>query len=184
MRWLGWWRANAAGDSRLQDWRRAWAEAAAAPTAAGAAALRARLDEVARDAPSDDLEIEREMLEALDGAVELTGRLAADRVPVVATGHRAAGADPCHFSAPASLPDDPAQRAGTLLLTGTRAVFVGGARASAVAWHAVSRSERIDRDLLLVRRDAADVLRIRFNSYEEALRAAVLAAHLARRRRI
>src|SRR5438552_2473542 len=69
--------------------------------------------------------------------VALDDRLRAGEVPVIATGHRVVGSDVCHFSAPASMPDDPGQPGGRVILTGRRAVFVGGGHSSSLAWHRV-----------------------------------------------
>src|SRR5439155_2025988 len=102
---------------------------------------------------ADDLEIEEEMLEALKHLLELERELRALRLPLVATSHRVVGSDRCHFSAPVSMPDDPAQPTGRLLLTSTRAVFAGGARTPALAWHATREVIQSGRDLLLVFRN-------------------------------
>ncbi|MGH9370911.1 MAG: hypothetical protein ACRD15_05215 [Vicinamibacterales bacterium] len=167
------------------DWRRSWAVAVEAPQSARAEDLRARLDEIAGGIPdSEALEIEREMLEGLDALVELTAAIANGGPPAIPTGHRVVGGDRCHFSAPASLPDDPAQPSGTLLLTGTRMVFVGGARAVTVPWHSVAECVRQDRDVLLVRLDRPDVHRVRCNTFADALCAARLVRHFAPRRRL
>ena len=82
---------------------------------------------------ADDVEIEEEMLDGLERLVALTGELQASRLPSVETTHRVVGTDVCHYSAPASMPEDPAQPSGRLLLTGTRAVFIGGAKLTARA---------------------------------------------------
>ena len=128
MGWFGWFsRKNRHDGKQLREWRTAWAAAADAPARAGTEALRARLVEIGLE--DDEHEIEREMLEGLESLVELTETIGTGGPPTIETGHRAVGSDRCHFSAPASLPDDPAQPTGTLLLTSTRTIFVGGARA-------------------------------------------------------
>jgi hypothetical protein len=81
-----------------------------------------------------------------------------------------------------SLPDDPAQPSGTLLLTNIRAIFIGGSRAVTVPWHAVGRSFPQNRDLVLIRTDREDLHRFRCNSFADALRGAFLARHLSKRR--
>jgi hypothetical protein len=185
MKWLGWLRRSTRHDNpQARRWREAWQQAAEAPDAAAARGLRHELERMANGSDGDELEIEREMLEGLDELVDLAGAIAAGDPPVVTTGHRAVGADRCYFSAPASLPDDPAQPSGTLLLTNTRMVFVGGARAVTLAWHMAGECVRQDRDVLLVRVDRQDVHRLRCNTYGDALRAAFLARHLAPRRRV
>jgi hypothetical protein len=181
-RWLKGWSANENGIRR--QWRETWNAAVAAPDAAGAQDLRARLDDIAGPADNDEFEIEREMLDGLDALVELSAAIASNGPPTIATGHRAAGSDRCHFSAPASLPDDPSQPSGTLLLTSTRLVFVGGARSVTIPWHSVGECIRQDRDVLLVRVDRRDLQRVRCNTFADSLCAAFLAKHLATRRRV
>ncbi len=178
MRWLGWFRRTGRDeDKRLRDWRDAWATAAESPTPAAAARLKASLVEIGLD--DDEHEIEREMLEGLESLVELSDQMQGGSPPVIETGHRAVGADRCYFSAPTTLPDDPAQPSGTLLLTATRAIFVGGARSVTIPWHGVGAIQRHDRDLVLVRTDRQDLHRIRCNTFGDALHAAWLARHFA-----
>ena len=77
----------------------------------------------------------------------------AERVAPAGRGDHAtasSGADRCHFSAPVSMPDDPAQPTGRLLLTSTRAVFAGGARTPALAWHATREVDPVRPRLLFV----------------------------------
>ena len=119
MGWFDWLRRGGAEDSWTREWRTDWAAAVEHPDAATAAALRARLDAAGPD--DERYEIEREMLEGLDALVELSAPSRPTGCARFATGHRAVGADRCYFSAPVSLPDDPAQPSGTLLLTETRA---------------------------------------------------------------
>jgi hypothetical protein len=159
-------------------WRERWENAAQARDAVAAAALRQELDNGISLGP--DLEIEYEMADALDRMIALAAELDAGRVPRLETTHRVVGSDACHFSAPASLPDDQSQASGRVLLTSTRAVFVGGAKLASVPWHAVREAARVHRDLLLIR-SADDGLRLRFNTYGDALAAAALAAHLKKR---
>jgi hypothetical protein len=78
------------------------------------------------------------------------------------------------------LPDDPAQPSGRVLFASTRALFVGGATMTPLAWHAVREVAQMDRDVLLVR-SAEDARRFRFNSYTDALCAAALARHLKKK---
>jgi hypothetical protein len=180
MRWLGWLKKSGTeADEVVRTWRTDWNAAADAPDAARAADLRARLTALGLD--SDEREIEREMLEALEALVGLAAEVEATGPPRVVTGHKAAGADQCHFAAPASLPDDPAHPAGTLLLTSSGAVFVGGSQPIAMPWHTVTSCARAERDLLLAGRSVAH--RVRCNSYNDALRAQFLARHLSQRSR-
>jgi hypothetical protein len=133
---------------------------------------------------ADDLELEEEMLDGLRQLRALARDLAAGTLPLIETAHRVVGADHCHFSAPVSIPDDPAQPTGRLLLTSTRAAFAGGTRAPALPWHAVRDVVQSGRDLLLVTsRDPEDAQRFRCNSYAEAMSGAAIARHLAGRAR-
>src|SRR3954471_22134418 len=122
-------------DAGTRAWRDEWTAAVAALDAGAVPRLEAALRQ---EAPlADDLEIEEEMLDGLRQLVALQRELGAGRAPIVETTHRVVGADRCHFSAPVSLPDDPAQATGRLLLTSRRAVFAGGARNPALPWHGV-----------------------------------------------
>jgi hypothetical protein len=132
---------------------------------------------------ADDIEIEEEMLEGLDRLIKLTADLTDGRLPHLDTTHRIVGTDACHFSAPVSMPEDAAQPTGRLLLTGTRAVFAGGARPTTLAWHAAREVLQADRDVLLIRSDRETAYRFRCNNYGDALTAAAIARHLAARAR-
>jgi hypothetical protein len=181
---LGWLRKRRAdsGSVKLEEWRRQWLEAAAAPPdAAAIGALATALDGLAL--PEEEVEIEREMLDGLRDVARLQAALAADGLPVVETGHRVVGAETCHFSAPASMPDDAAQPSGRLIFTGARAIFAGGARALTLPWHAIGDVVQQDRDVVLVRHDRETLHRFRCNVFAEALCAGLLARTLARRSR-
>ena len=166
--------------SPASGWRERWEKAAQTRDGAAAASLREAL---ANDASlGSDLEIEYEMADGLDRLIVLAAELEAGRVPHLETSHRVVGPDGCHFSAPASLPDDQSQASGRVLLTSTRAVFVGGARLASMSWHTVRDAARVQRDLLLIR-SADNALRLRFNTYGDAMEAAALASHLKQRSR-
>lgn len=182
MGWLRWLKRTNTEDARLAGWHKAWSAAAEAPDKAGAERLRAALADIGVE--DDACEIEREMLEGLEALVELSAAVDGGLPPPIVTGHRAVGGDRCYFSAPASMPDLPAQPCGTLLLTGTRAIFVGGASAVTIPWHLVAACRRQDRDLLLIRSDRPDLHRLRCNTYGDALHAAYVAAQLNPRRRV
>ena len=141
--------------------------------------LRGRLEQLS--APDGDLEIEREMLEALEHVVDFAAAVAEGGLPAIATGHRVVGTDVCHFTAPVSMPDDPTQPSGRLLLTNARAIFVGGARGMAVAWHAITQPTQSHRDLILIRTDGTALYRFRCNSFDDAICAAFIARRLAPR---
>ncbi len=170
------------GGDGAREWRETWTRAVASLDAAAVAPLEASL----RATPplADDLEFEEEMLDALKQRLELERGLAAGRLPVVETSHRVVGSDRCHFSAPVSMPDDPAQPTGRLLLTSTRAVFAGGSRAPALPWHATREVIQSGRDLLFVFRNAQEDAghRFRCNSFADALCGAAIARHLMRSR--
>jgi hypothetical protein len=174
-----WWRGITGGsDPRLAEWRRAWlAVSQKHPSDERAvAALAERLE--ALGLAEDDVEVEREMLDALRQLAHLSSAVETAGLPLLETGHRVVARDICHFSAPVSMPDDPVQASGRLLLTNARAVFVGGAKATTLAWHGVAGVLQSDRDLVLIRRDVETLYRFRCNSYGDALCAAFLARRL------
>jgi hypothetical protein len=183
MSWLGWFTSRRApADNRsLRAWRETWSAAAAAGDTAQAEPLRARLDSLGL--PDEEIEIEREMLQALTDLADLAAAVRHTGLPDLPTGHRVVGADRCHFTAPASMPDEVTQPSGRLLLTSGRAIFVGGANGPTVPWHMVSDVAYVDRDLVLVRNDGAHLYRFRCNSFSDAVRAAFLARELVAARR-
>lgn len=140
--------------------------------------LEAALD--ALGLPEESVEIEREMLDGLRTLCELDRQIATAGLPLIETGHRLAAGDPCHYSAPVSMPDDPAQPSGRLLMTSRRAAFAGGG-GRAVAWHAVSDVLQFDRDIVLVVRGQEQALRYRCNSFGDALAGARIARQLSRK---
>lgn len=182
---LGWWKRPHAGKNhRIEAWRRKWERAADTGDAAALASLRAALD--AQPPMAADIELEQEMLDGLERLVALEEDLQAARLPAVDTTHRVVGLDTCHYSAPVSMPEDPGQPSGRLLLTATRAVFIGGPKLTAVPWHMAAKAIHGDRDVLLVRADGTAAYRFRCNSYADALCGAAIARHLiaaARERR-
>jgi hypothetical protein len=178
---LGWIRGRRGDNNgrKLDIWRNKWQGASAAPDAAAVVALTADLESLGL--PEEEIEIEREMIEGLDQLVRLQAALAAEGLPIVETGHRVVGTDTCHFSAPSSMPDDPAQPSGRLILTGARAIFAGGARALTLPWHAVTEVVQQGRDVVLVRHDRETLHRFRCNVFADALCAALLSRTLSRR---
>ena len=151
---------------------------ATAPDAEQIAALGTDLDRLGM--AEDDIEIEREMLQALVERQTLASSIRHAGLPLIETGHRVVGVDRCHFSAPASMPDQAGQPAGRLLLTNCRAIFVGGAAGTTAPWHTIIDVTGANRDVLLVRRGREDLLRFRCNSYSDALRAVFIANHLVK----
>jgi hypothetical protein len=183
MGFVEWWKTRGVTveRKRLAGWRRSWLEVAASPDMERIRRLQAELD--AFGLPADDIEIEQEMLAALQEPVELQAAVARAGLPVLETGHRVVAGEVCHFSAPASMPDEPTQPAGRLLLTAGRAIFVGGASGLSAAWHTVTEALPAERDLVLVRVDRDAVHRFRCNSFGDALRAAFIARALVASRR-
>ena len=180
---FGWLAKRADGGGRVKAWREQWALAVASRDPHAFDRLAADLE---RQPPlADDLEVEQEMLDGLRQLLDLERDLAASRLPVIDTTHRVVGADRCHFSAPVSMPDDPAQPTGRLLLTSTRAVFAGGARTPALPWHATREIVQSGRDLIFVFKRAGDEdgFRFRCNSFADALCGAAIARHLMRQPR-
>ena len=176
---FGWFRKGERATPRAA-WRAAWA-AAVVDNAEGDVTLRRALEQLSASEP--DVEVELEMLDAIDQLRQVQASVAAGQLPTVETHHRVIGAEGCHFSAPASLPTDQGQAAGRLLLTPTRAVFVGGGRTAATAWHAVHEVLRLERDVLLVRPDKTSGAHFRFNTYGDAVLCAFLAQQLRATRR-
>jgi hypothetical protein len=176
--WFG--RRAPGDDRRLREWKRDWARALATLDPTSAPALRQRLNTLGL--PEEDIEIEREMLDALEEAAALASEIARSGLPIVETGHRVVGRDACHFSAAASMPDEAGQPGGRLLLTSRRAIFVGGPEAVSTAWHMVGEARDADRDLLLIRMTRDRVYRFRCNSFSDAARAALIARELIRKR--
>jgi hypothetical protein len=165
------------GDGAARRWHDDWQTAVEALDESAPARLEAQLSS---GAFGPDTEVEEEMLQALRDVLALARDLAASRLPRVETTHRVAAGEPCHFLAPVSMPDDPAQPTGRLLLTSSRAVFAGGSRAPAIAWHAAREVLRAGRDLVFVRTASDDAYRFRCNSYSDAVCGAAIARHLMR----
>ena len=177
------WLKGKSDDGEVRAWREAWSRAVVSLDAGAIGSLETALR---RQPPiADDIEIEEEMLEGLRQLVAVERDLTAARLPIVETTHRVVGTDRCHFSAPVSVPDDPAQPTGRLLLTSTRAVFAGGARTPALPWHGVRDVVQTGRDVIFVlgRSGDGDGHRFRCNSYAEALCGAAIARHLVRQTR-
>jgi hypothetical protein len=180
---FGWLRKGADDGGEVKAWREQWTLAVASRDPVAFERLAADLQ---RQPPmADDLEVEQEMLDGLRQLIDLERDLAALRLPIIDTTHRVVGADRCHFSAPVSMPDDPAQPTGRLLLTSTRAVFAGGARTPALPWHATREIVQSGRDLIFVFKRAGedDGFRFRCNSFADALCAAAIGRHLMRQPR-
>lgn len=175
-----WWKRRPTEPPGLQAWRTAWeAGAAGEPDRETVERLRAALDALA--APEEEIEIEREMLDGLLALCNLVQGVHAAGLPALETGHRVVGTDACHFSAPASMPDEPAEPAGRLLLTSRRAVFAGGA-GIAIPWHALTDTLHASRDVILVSRGRERVHRFRCNSFTDALTASYIARRLVARK--
>ena len=164
---------------RRQQWRKACSGAIEQEDGSRLADLRA---EVVPPQSGEDVELELEMLDALEQVAQLRAQAASGTLPTVETHHRVIGTERCHFSAPASVPDDPAQPSGRVLFTPTRTLFVGAGKTSTTPWHSVHHVIRTDRDLLLARADGAGGAIFRFNTFADAAIAAALARRLKGRR--
>jgi hypothetical protein len=176
--WLG--RGAPREDPRLREWKREWVAAALTLEAAATRRLRNLLDGFGLT--EDEIEIEREMLDALDDAAALAADLRGTGLPVVETGHRVVGHDRCHFTAAASMPDEPGQPTGRLFITSARAIFVGGPSAVSSPWHMIGEARHDARDVVLVRATRDRVYRFQCNSFSETLRAVLIARELIRKR--
>lgn len=176
MTFFGWFKQRDVGPSpAVRQWRAEWVRVLEGP-GTDDEPLREALRELTANEP--DVELETEMLDALD-ALRLAQRQLSDGgLPVVETHHRVIGTDRCHFTAPACLPADQAQPAGRVLLGGSRAFFVGGGRTAATPWHSVREVVRSERDVLFVRADGTAAAHYRFNTYGDAIVCAFLARQL------
>ena len=175
-----WFQGKSPAERRLGAWRAAWQQVRDTPNPSEIAALSAELSAIGL--PDEDVEIEREMLEALSSLVQLQRDVAANGLPVIASGHRVLGTETCHFSASCSMPDEPSEPSGRLMFTGVRAIFVGGSAAVTIPWHAVANVLQQHRDVMLVRRDREVLYRFRCNVFTDAMSAAFLAQSLSSRR--
>jgi hypothetical protein len=175
MGWFGFLKRG--GRTTATPWQQDWERAVGALDAAAPARLRSEL--AARRAGGEDVELEEEMLQALEDLLALERDLARGMWPSIETSHRVAAGEPCHFSAAVSMPDDPAQPTGRLLLTSGRAAFAGGARTPVVPWHAAREVVRAGRDLLVIR-GAEDGMRFRCNSFSDAVCGVAIARRLMR----
>ncbi len=173
-----WFRGRGAAhvDSRLRRWREHWSKVVASPVDAEIARLANDLDAFA--CPEEEIEIEREMLQALVERERLAATIRQSGLPHVETGHRVVRGEPCHYSEPASMPDDSGQPSGRLLLTGSRALFVGSGKTVATPWHTISTALHAERDVVLVKNGHERAYRFRCNTYGDALRAAFIAGAL------
>ena len=181
MTFFGWFKPREIGPSpAVLKWRADWARALEGP---GIDDERLREALHGLSASESDVELETEMLDALDALRAAQRQLAEGALPVVETHHRVIGADRCHFTAPACLPAEQAQPAGRVLLGGSRSIFVGGGRTAATPWHAVRQVLRSERDVLLVRGDGTAAAHYRFNTYGDAIVCAFLAGQLGPEKR-
>lgn len=177
MRLFGWVvRGGAPRPMPREKWRADWRRAVASLDTHALAELRERLTSEFR--PDEDVELEQEMLEGFEALIGLVTNLQQGSIPIVETTHRVVAHEVCHYSAPASMPDDASSPAGRLLLTRSRAVFVGAGAVTKIPLHAVSRIVDHERDLLVARSDVDAAYRFRFNTYADALSAGALARHL------
>lgn len=173
-------RGNRAGEPATERWIAGWHQAVRTRDEAALQTLEVQTRQ--RGAAGDDVEIEEEMIEAGRRVIALEREINAAGLPTLTTSHRVVGSDACHFSAPASLVDDPLQPSGRLLLTSTRAIFVGGPKLIQMPWHSLREAHERERDILLIR-GADEGLRLRCNTYGDALTGALVARRLVQRAR-
>ena len=169
---LGWLRRAGPVDPAA-GWRERWRTEIDGPDGPNAAALAQELSALG----SIDLELEYEMLEGARELERLRRQVAQEALPVVETQHRVLGGETCHFSAPSSAVQGTAELSGRLLLTATRAVFVGNGRSVTTPWHAVREIARVDRQVVLARTDGSTAAEFRLNTYGDAVAVAFLARH-------
>jgi hypothetical protein len=175
LRWITG-RASPDMDRRLVAWRASWNSAAGSGDVTALSVLREQLNGL--DLPDDDVEIEREMLAALQDLADLVASVELAGLPALATGHRIVRDDRCHFVASASMVDESSPASGQLLLTNRRAIFVGAA-ARTIAWHHVRDVLQQERDLVLLAVQPDALIRFRCNGFSDAMRAAFIARALA-----
>ncbi len=169
------------GTSAAREWHKDWETAVERLDREAPARLEARLrGGPPLGPPQDDVEVEEEMLQALRDLLAIEADLARAVLPTIETSHRVAHGERCHFNAPVSMPDDPQQPTGRLLLTSGRAAFAGGSRTPAIPWHAARDVIRAGRDVLFVRAGGDEAVRFRCNSFSDALCGAAVARHLLR----
>ena len=166
-------------DRRLRHWRQLWSKAETAEGRGEIAALQAELDSIGL--PEEEIEIEREMLQALIDRHAVAASIRESGLPNIETGHRVVRGEPCHYSEPVSMPDEPAQPSGRLLLTATRAIFVGSGKTLNMPWHTIGTAFHTERDVLLVRNGREHAHRFRCNTYGDALRAIVIGREILSR---
>lgn len=166
-------------DRRLRHWRQLWSKAETSGKDGEITALQAELDSIGL--PEEEIEIEREMLQALIDRHALASSIRESGLPTIETGHRVVRGEPCHYSEPVSMPDESSQPSGRLLLTATRAIFVGSGKTLAMSWHTIGTAVHTERDVLLVRNGREHAHRFRCNTYGDALRAIVIAGEILSR---
>lgn len=176
MELMRWFKRTRPESRRAQEWRAACLSAADRPDERILEQLRGELE--TWGSIEEETEIERELLDALRELLDLTKFVADVGLPLLQTGHRVVGNDACHFSVSCSMPDEPGQPSGRLLLTAARAIFVGGPRGTTVPWHAVREARHADRDLILIRADRDDLYRFRCNSFSDTFRGVFIARRL------
>jgi hypothetical protein len=127
----------------------------------------------------EDVALECEHLDGLLAGADLRERLArGEPLETISTRHPAIAGETCFFIAPASFPDGLMDQGGKLFLTDRRVLYLGGSTREA-AWPQVTEVRDQDRDIYLTVQPL-DLLRFRFNSYVDALKALELARHLSR----
>jgi hypothetical protein len=125
----------------------------------------------------EDAALECERVAGLLAALDLSERLARGIPPeAIPTAHRAVAGETCYFISPASFPDGLMDQGGKLFLTNKRVLYLGSSTCGS-DWDRVREVRDHERDIFLTV-EPLDLIRFRFNSYVDALRAAALARHL------
>jgi len=111
-------------------------------------------------------------------ALALRDRLKAGDLPTVAAPEPLAAGDVCHFTCPVRFGRRRADQVGHLLFTGGWLRFRGAVDVS-VPWSDVATVERVAGEVVISVQDSHRILRFHCPTLDDALRACVLAEHLA-----
>jgi hypothetical protein len=151
------------------------------PTTAALTAMlrRAEMLGLEHGTIGDDLD----RIHAALAALTLSEQIARGELPTAETTYPIAGGDRCHFAGAARFGRRKSDHVGHLVLTGAWLQFHGALDVS-VAWTLVEGVQRADGDVLITMTDSKRLLRFSCVSLRDAVGAAVIAEHLARRARM
>ena len=122
-------------------------------------------------------------IQATIEALTLGEQIARGEMPIAETTTPLAEDERCHFAGAARFGRRRSDHVGHLVLTGTWLRFHGVLDVS-VAWRHISGVQRVDRDVLITLADSPRLMRFSCVSIRDAVRAAVIAEHLASRARV